>query len=59
MEEVSKEELIETLHFFQKEKIPSPDGWAIEFFIHCFDHVRHGLLKAVEESRRFSLFQLT
>jgi hypothetical protein len=37
MEEVSKEELKEALHSFQKEKILGLDGWPIEFFLGIYD----------------------
>jgi hypothetical protein len=44
-------ELKEVLTLFKKEKIPGPDGWTVEFFIHFFDLVGGDLLEMVEESR--------
>jgi hypothetical protein len=48
----SKEELLEVLKGFTKDKSPGPNGWRIEFFIHFFDLVGEDLLEAVEESRK-------
>ena len=39
MEEVSKEELKETLNSFQKDKSPGPDGWKVEFFLVGYDTI--------------------
>ena len=52
MEEVMMEELKSTLHSFQKDKSPRPDGWTIEFYLGLFDILREDLLNVVEESRR-------
>jgi hypothetical protein len=49
--EVTEAELKETLHIFQKDKSPGPDGWTIEFYRGFFDLIRENLLKVVEESR--------
>ena len=46
------EELKETLHSFQKDKSPGPDGWPIEFYLGFFDILGEDLLEVVEESRR-------
>jgi hypothetical protein len=35
--EVGMEELKETLHSFQKDKISGPDGWTIEFYLGFFE----------------------
>ena len=51
MEEVSEEELKETLNIFQKDKIPGPDGWKVEFFLAGYDTIGPYLLKLVEETR--------
>jgi hypothetical protein len=37
MEEVSQEELKESLHSFQKYKSTGPDRWTIEFFLGLYD----------------------
>ena len=51
MEEVLEEELKATLNSFQKEKIPGPDGWTVEFFLAGYDTIGLDLLKLVEETR--------
>jgi hypothetical protein len=51
IEEVSKEELKEVLHSFQKYKIPGPDGWTIEFFIGFYELIGADILQVVEENR--------
>jgi hypothetical protein len=50
--EVNEHELKETLHSFQKDKSPGPDGWPIEFYIGFYDLLGVDLLHVVEESRR-------
>ena len=52
MEEVTEEEVKEVLHSFQKDKIPGPDGWSMDFFVGLFDLIGNDILKVVEESRR-------
>jgi hypothetical protein len=49
--EVTEEEVKETLQIFQKDKIPGPDGWTIEFFRGFLDLIGTNLLKVIEESR--------
>ena len=44
MEEVLKDELKKTLHSFQKDKSPNPDGWTIEFFLALFSTLGTDLL---------------
>ena len=51
MEEVTKGELKEVLHSFQKDKSPGPDGWTIEFFLELFEIMGGDLLKVVEDTR--------
>ena len=48
---VTIQEMKETLIQFEKDKIPSPDGWTTEFFVGFFDLFGDDLLKFVEESR--------
>jgi hypothetical protein len=48
---VSKEEIIEVLRGFARDKSPRPDGWTVEFFFKFFDLVGQDLLEMVEESR--------
>jgi hypothetical protein len=47
----TKEEVLEVLRGFKKDKSPSPEGWTMEFFLFFFDLVADDLLEAVEESR--------
>jgi hypothetical protein len=51
MEEVMEKELLEVLHSFQKDKIPGPDGWTIEFFLGCYEILGQDLLKMIEDTR--------
>jgi hypothetical protein len=51
MEEVSEDELKEVLHNFQKDKIPGPNDWTIEFFLGFYDLIGKDILKLVEETR--------
>ena len=52
MEEICEEELKESLHNFQKDKIPGPGGWPIEFFLAFYESIGLGLLQLVKESRK-------
>eukprot|EP01018_Ginkgo_biloba_P032904 Gb_28853 [translate_table: standard] len=51
MESVSKEELLDALHSFQKDKSPRPDGWPVEFFLGFCDSIEGDLLRVIEEPR--------
>ena len=51
MEEVSEEELKETLNIFQKDKSPGPDEWTMELFLVGYDTIDPDLLQLVEETR--------
>jgi hypothetical protein len=51
MEKVTLEELKVVLNSFQKDKIPRPDGWTIEFFLGFFDSIGQDILSLVEETR--------
>ena len=51
MEEVLEEELKTILRGFQKDKIPGPYGWTIEFFLVAYDTIGPDLLQLVEEYR--------
>ena len=51
MEEISEEELKETLNSFQKHKSPGPYEWTMEFFPEACDTIGHDLLQLVEETR--------
>ena len=44
MEEISEEELKETLNSFQKHKSPRPYEWTMEFFLEAYDTIGHDLL---------------
>jgi hypothetical protein len=45
------QEVWEVLKSFAKDKIPGPDGWTVEFFLHFFDLVGVDLLELVEDTR--------
>ena len=47
---VSKEEVLEVLKCFTKDKSPGPDGWTMEFYLHFYDFVAKELMDVVEES---------
>jgi hypothetical protein len=47
----TKEEILEVLKGFTKDKSLGPDGWTVEFFLHYFELVGQDLLEVVEESR--------
>jgi hypothetical protein len=47
----TKEEILEVLWGFTKDKSPGPDGWTVEFYLHYFDLLVEDLVEAVEESR--------
>eukprot|EP00253_Pinus_taeda_P022728 PITA_22728 len=49
---ISKEEVEAAMKSMGKEKIPGPDGWTIELFLHFFDLIGHDITEVVEESRR-------
>jgi len=51
MEPVSKEEVEDILKLMQKDKIPNPDGWTLEFFQHFFEFIGDELVTIVEDSR--------
>ena len=46
--EVTKEELLEVLKAFKRDKSLSPDGWSLEIFTHFFDIFKRDLLNMVE-----------
>jgi hypothetical protein len=47
----TKEEILQVLKGFKKEKSPGPDGWTVELYLHYFDLMAQDLLEAVEDSR--------
>jgi hypothetical protein len=49
--EVTEVELKDTMQSFQKDKIPGPDGWSIEFYLGFFELIGKDILKVIEESR--------
>eukprot|EP00253_Pinus_taeda_P003164 PITA_03164 len=51
IKEVSLWELEATIHGFQRDKSPRPDGWSTEFFLAFFDILDLDLLKVVEQCR--------
>lgn len=52
MEKVSKAELHEVLHNFQKNKISGPDEWTVEFFLAFYDLIGKDILQVVEETHK-------
>lgn len=53
MEEISEEQLKETLHSFEKDKSPGSNGWPIEFFLAHYETVVPDLLQLAEESKKW------
>jgi hypothetical protein len=53
MEVVSKEELQEVFHIFQKYKSPSPYQWPMEFFLWFYELSKGDILRVIEESRTY------
>jgi hypothetical protein len=49
---VIEDEIKETIHSFQKDKIPGSDRWNIKFYLDLFDLIQADLLQIVEDSRR-------
>jgi hypothetical protein len=47
----TKEEILEVLRGFTKDKSPGPDGWTVEFYLHLFDLLVGDLVEVVEEFR--------
>jgi len=47
----SLSEILVALNYFSKDKIPGPDGWTVEFYLHFFDLVGLDILELVEDSR--------
>jgi hypothetical protein len=45
------QEILVALKSFSKDKIPGPDGWTVEFYLHFFDLVGPDLLELVEDTR--------
>jgi hypothetical protein len=46
-----REEILEVLKGFTKDKSLGPDGWIVEFFLHFFELVGQDFLDVVEETR--------
>ena len=46
---MTQEELIKVLNSLGKNKIPSPYGWTLQFFIDLFDLLGDDLLRVVED----------
>jgi hypothetical protein len=49
IEEVTEEELKEVLHNFQKDEIPGPNGWTIEFLIGLYQLIGADILLVLEK----------
>lgn len=49
MEKVTKKELREVLHSFQKDKIPRLDGWPVELFIEFYEVIEMDLLRVIRD----------
>lgn len=48
---ITKAELVDTMKESSREKIPGPDGWGVEVFIHFEDLMITDILATIEESR--------
>ena len=46
---MSKDELLASLKYLQRDKSPGPDGWTKKFFMDLFNLIGEYLLKVVEE----------
>ena len=53
---ISLEEVRLTLNSLEKHKIPSPNGWTVEFYLHFFDMLGPVLTEAVNETRHTGSF---
>ena len=51
MVEVAKDEILDVLYSFHKDKSFGPDGYTIEFFLGSFEILKEYLMKVVEGSR--------
>ena len=51
MAEVTKDEILDVLYSFHKDKSLGPDGQTIEFFLGSFEILGEDLMKVVEGSR--------
>jgi hypothetical protein len=47
----TKEEIWKVLNSFKRDKIPGPDGWTVEFYLHFFELVGDDLWDLVEDTR--------
>ena len=47
--EVSKEDLLKVLHYFQKYRSLGPEGWTIEFFMDFFNLLGEDPLWVIED----------
>jgi hypothetical protein len=56
---ITMEEVLEVLKGFTKDKIPGPDRWTVEFFLHYYDLVAKDLLETIEESRLIGEVNMT
>lgn len=52
---VTMGEIEGVLKWFKKDKIPSPDGWPIEFYLHFFELLGRDLLISIEYSRKHGI----
>ena len=52
MTKVEKEELLQTLQRFQKDKSPGPDGFTMDFSKSFYEFLKEDLLVVVKESQR-------
>jgi len=51
LEEVSKNELMEVMHNFKKDKSLGPCGGLVEFFIVFYELIKEDLVRVIDESR--------
>jgi hypothetical protein len=50
-EEVNTNELLSIISTFHKDKILSPNGWTLEFYLGFFEFLGEDLLRVVEKVR--------
>jgi hypothetical protein len=50
-EKVTEEELLSASSSFKKDKIPGPNGWLVEIYLHFIDLLEPNLLRVIEEVR--------
>ena len=50
--EITKDDIQQVLHSFQKGKSPGPNGFTLEFFLGFYDKIKEDILEVVKESQK-------